>query len=167
MTHTSICPVCDMTATDSPIMAEHLGIRYRFCSEQCRANFIARPRLYVGMSVEKEGRKESIKCRKFRLDRDLSSSQTEEIGRALAQLMGVRETKVRKRSIAITYDLLQCRAEQIEACLFAAGIKLGGGGATVCAWAGFTTRKRTSWTIWMRPPRPAAAGHRPKVRRIP
>lgn len=127
MTHTSICPVCDMTATDSPIMAEHLGIRYRFCSEQCRANFIARPRLYVGMSVEKEGRKESIKCRKFRLDRDLSSSQTEEIGRALAQLMGVRETKVRKRSIAITYDLLQCRAEQIEACLFAAGIKLGGG----------------------------------------
>jgi YHS domain-containing protein len=116
-----------MKVTDDLISAEHLGIHYHFCSEQCRINFFSRPRLYVGKDAEKADRQAILKCRKFRLDQPLTLSQSEEVGKELGLLMGIKQVDVQSQAIAVTYDLRQCRAEQIEACLSGAGIKLGEG----------------------------------------
>src|SRR6476646_8915240 len=41
---TVLDPVCGMTvAADAPLHAEHDGTTYRFCSEHCRARFVADP----------------------------------------------------------------------------------------------------------------------------
>ena len=49
-------PVCGMTVPeDSPHRAEHGGHRYRFCSESCRAKFMADPGRYLAPAVAGEG----------------------------------------------------------------------------------------------------------------
>ena len=136
MDQTSICPVCAMEATDALISAEHLGIHYHFCSEQCRTNFLSRPLLYVGKDAKKAGRQETLKCRKFRLEQPLTTPQSDSISKELGLLMGVRQVEIQSQAIAITYDLRQCRAEQIEACLSGAGITLG---------EGWSDRLRLGW----------------------
>jgi hypothetical protein len=125
-----------MEATDDLISAEHLGMHYHFCSEQCRTNFLSRPLLYVGKDVEKTDRKEILKCRKFKLDQPLTIPQSEKISKELGLLMGIKQMDVQSQTIAITYDLRQCRAEQVEACLSGAGIKLG---------EGWSDRLRLGW----------------------
>src|SRR5215813_9332952 len=47
--NTAIDPVCGMTVTIKPEShrAEHDGRMYYFCSQKCRAKFIADPREYV------------------------------------------------------------------------------------------------------------------------
>jgi YHS domain-containing protein len=113
-----------MPATDNLLSTEHLGIHYSFCSEQCRTNFLSRPRLYVGKDAEKEDRHAILKCRKFRLDQPLTILQSEEVSKEVGLLMGVKQVDVQSQVIVVTYDLRQCRAEQIEAYLSGAGIKL-------------------------------------------
>ncbi|GAA1883766.1 heavy metal translocating P-type ATPase [Lapillicoccus jejuensis] len=46
---TTADPVCGMTvAADAPLAAEHDGTTYRFCSEHCRARFVADPEAVLG-----------------------------------------------------------------------------------------------------------------------
>lgn len=131
-----ICPVCAMGVVGDEISAQHLSIHYLFCSEQCRTNFLSRPLLYIGKNAKKPGQGEALKCRKFRLDQPLTPTQSEKVSNELGLLMGINEVDVQSQAIAITYDLRQCRAEQIEACLSGAGIKLG---------EGWSDRLRLGW----------------------
>jgi YHS domain-containing protein len=133
MINNTICPVCAMKVSSDDISTEHLSIHYLFCSEQCRTNFLSRPLLYIGKNAIMKDRQEILKCRKFRLDQALMPPQSESISKELGLLMG----KAHSQAIAITYDLRQCRAEQIEACLSGAGIKLG---------EGWSDRLRLGWT---------------------
>jgi hypothetical protein len=125
-----------MDIVDDEISAEHLSIHYHFCSEQCRENFLVRPLLYIGKNAIKKERHEILKCRKFRLDQPLTTSQSESVSKELRLLMGIKQVDVQSQTIAVTYDLMQCRAEQIEACLSTTGIKLG---------EGWSDRLRMGW----------------------
>jgi YHS domain-containing protein len=127
MNKQTICPVCAMNVAGNEISAEYLSIHYLFCSEQCRKNFLSRPGLYIGKDAAKTDRQEILKCRKFRLDQPLTTSQREKVSQEIRLLMGIKQVDVQSQAIAVTYELRQCRAEQIEACLSAAGIKLGEG----------------------------------------
>jgi YHS domain-containing protein len=136
MNKQAICPVCAMGVVGEEISAEYLSIHYLFCSEQCRANFLSRPLLYIGKNAKKAGQGEALKCRKFRFDQPLTPTQREKVSKELDLLMGIKQVDVQSQAIAITYDLRQCRAEQIEACLSTAGIKLG---------EGWSDRLRLGW----------------------
>jgi len=41
-------PVCGVGADELSISVNHSDLVYYFCMEQCRDNFLARPKLYVG-----------------------------------------------------------------------------------------------------------------------
>lgn len=133
---TNRCPVCGMTVTDTSPDAEHLGMHYRFCSQQCRENFMRRPSLYVGKNAPKRQGKAVHKCRKFRIDTPLAAAEAEQLDRALQQLMGIERVDIHGRDIAIGYDLLQCTAAQIEQCLQECGAHLG---------QGWGSRLRSGW----------------------
>lgn len=136
MNKNTICPVCAMNIVGDEISAEHLSIQYLFCSEQCRTNFLSRPLLYIGKNAIKKDRQEILKCRKFKLDQSLTTSQSKSVSKELGLLMGIKQVDVQSQAIAVTYDLRQCRAEQVEACLSTAGIKLG---------EGWSDRLRLGW----------------------
>ncbi len=130
------CPVCAMNVADDKISMQYFGIHYNFCSQQCHENFLSQPKLYVGKDAKKAGRQEVLKCRKFKLGQSLTILQIKKVGQELGQLMGIKQVDVQSQAIAVTYDLRQCRAEQIETCLAGAGIKLG---------EGWSDRLRLGW----------------------
>jgi len=123
------CPVCGMGTTDSAICADYLGIEYHFCMQQCRENFLARPKLYVGkQSLAKTGR-QIIKRRKFTLEQPLVGMRREDLMLALNQLMSVRNVSIAGNRVEIDYNLLELNAGQIEATLEKAGASMGAGWA--------------------------------------
>lgn len=132
----AICPVCAMDVVGDEISAKHLSIQYLFCSQQCRANFLSRPLLYIGRNAKRTGQREALKCRKFKLNQPLTPTQSEKVSEELGLLMGIKQVDIQRQAIAITYDLRQCRAEQIEVCLAGTGIKLG---------EGWSDRLRLGW----------------------
>jgi len=123
------CPVCGMDAAHSSIRSEHLGVEYRFCSEQCRETFIARPQLYLAGNSPKKAGRTIVKRRMFSLDQPVTSDQAQRLTEALNQLMGVRNVRIENQKIAIIYDLLEVTAEQIERILEDTGSGLGSGWA--------------------------------------
>jgi len=124
-----ICPVCGMDTGDSNICVDHLSIEYCFCTEQCRENFLARPRLYVGRKSPVYASREIIKRRTFTLDQTMTDIQCEGLMTALNQLMSVQNISVEKNRLSIDYNLLEINAEQIEAALVKAGVSMGSGWA--------------------------------------
>ncbi|EAU55192.1 YHS domain-containing protein [Mariprofundus ferrooxydans] len=123
------CPVCGMDAKDSTVHAEHTGIEYYFCTPQCRENFIARPQLYLGRQSAKSAGREIIKRRSFSLDQVIEGEMQAQLIQTMKQMMGVRDVEVNGRDVAITYDLLEATAEQMERALADAGAALGSGWA--------------------------------------
>jgi len=114
---------------DSTLCTDHLGITYRFCTEQCRDNFLARPKLYIGKkSPMREGRA-VIKRRTFTLDQPLAGMHREDLLMALNQLMSVRNVSIEGNRLSIDYNLLEVNAGQIEAVLVKAGVSMGSGWA--------------------------------------
>lgn len=130
------CPVCDMPVDAHIPAIEHLGIRYAFCSQQCHENFLQRPALYVGRNAPKRQGMAIHKCRKFRLNAPLDTHQAGVVADALWQLMGIEQVDIRGAEVAIAYDLMQCKAAQIEACLQQSGAGLG---------KGWSSRLRSGW----------------------
>jgi len=118
-----------MDAEDSPIHADHIGITYHFCSQQCRENFLDRPKLYVGIHAVRRAGREVVKHRTFLLDHPVEGIQPDQVIHALKQLMGVRDVRVNGREICITYDLLEATAEQLEQAISEVGARLGSGWA--------------------------------------
>lgn len=123
------CPVCDMDAKDSTIIAGHTGIEYHFCSRQCRENFLARPTLYVGKQSAMLAGKAIIKRRTFLLDCTVEKAVEQQLINVLQKMMGVGEVQINGREIAVSYNLLEATAEQLERAISDAGAALGSGWA--------------------------------------
>ena len=110
------------------IAVEYLGIRYAFCSEQCKERFISNPHLYVGRPGHKAPKQEGleiIKRRRLHLASHLTAEQVGVLTQALEAMMGIKKISVDGDRVEITYDLLQATAKQIEARLVEIGAQLG------------------------------------------
>jgi len=121
-------PVCGMTVEDGAIATDYEGIRYRFCSEQCRARFLATPHLYVGYPGHPAPRQrgvQAVKRRRFKLAQPLSAHEAALLSEELRGMMGVREIHAEGEQVEIAYDLLAVDAETIEARLAEIGLRLG------------------------------------------
>lgn len=123
-------PVCGMMVDTPNHVVDYQGIRFFFCSEQCKERFIANPHLYVGSpghSAPKQEGKEVIKKRRLHLVQPLSWQDAEILTAALREMMGVKAVIAQGDRVEITYDLLQATAEQIEVKLSEIGAMLGEG----------------------------------------
>lgn len=124
-------PVCGMDVDPAQFETTFEGIRYAFCSAQCRQRFAANPHLYIGVPGEKApGQKgvEVLKRRRFQLDAPLGRQENAILVEALGAMMGVKAVEIPDdRTVVITYDLLQATADQLEAKMAEAGSKLGEG----------------------------------------
>jgi len=123
------CPVCNMDASDSSVHADHKGVEYRFCMEQCRENFLARPLLYIGKQSPTKAGRQPIKRRSFTLDCPVVGLQRDALLMELNKLMSVRNITVEGDRLSIDYNLLEITAGQIEATLVRAGALMGSGWA--------------------------------------
>jgi len=116
-----------MDTGGSSIYANHSGLVYYFCTEQCQENFLVRPGLYIGNKAAKLRGREIIKRRTFMLEQVVTGLQRDAVMMALNQLMSVRNITVAGNKIAIDYNLLEVNAGQIEMALVKAGVLLGEG----------------------------------------
>ncbi len=123
-------PVCQMRVPPDQHAISYQGMNFAFCSQQCKDRFLANPHLYIGLPGErapKQAGQEVIKRRRLRLDAPLSDADAQAVVAQLLALMGVYSVELEAGELAITYDLLQATAEQIEETLQQAGARLGGG----------------------------------------
>lgn len=121
-------PVCGMSLSAHRNEIVYAGIRYGFCSDQCRERFEANPHLYIGTPGHKApGQRDmhAVKRRRFRLEQPLPAQEGELLAEYLRTMMGVREVHVDGKALDVTYDLMQASAEQIETHLAEIGLKLG------------------------------------------
>lgn len=130
------CPVCNMEVTNSDFQAEHLGISYWFCSQQCQKNFVSRPKLYLGVKSPRQTGKQVIKKCSFSLDTPVPENKAKEIMKTLNDMMGINEVKISGLKVSITYNLLEVTTKQIESTLEKSGTKLG---------EGWTDRLKRGW----------------------
>jgi hypothetical protein len=108
----------------------HRQMEFAFCSEQCRACFLAHPHLYIGypgVKAPKQDGKSVLKRRRLRLTRPLSGEGAAIVEEVLCGLMDVAQVSIAGEVIEITYDLLQVSAAEIKAALTGAGVRLGVG----------------------------------------
>jgi YHS domain-containing protein len=123
-------PVCGMQVSVDSLAIEYLGMHFAFCSQQCLDRFNANPHLYIGLPGEKapvQKGEEIIKRRSFRLEQPLTDAEVWILREELGAMMGIKQIEVVADVIAITYDLLQATAEQIEARIGEVGVRLGAG----------------------------------------
>jgi YHS domain-containing protein len=127
-------PVCGMMVEPGEREAVHDGLRYAFCSYQCRERFIAKPGLYVGARRKLAPKQRGVKLirqRRIRLHQALAQEQATELAAALREMMGVVQVRYVgpeptdsqaglgfginvAGEIDITYDLLQATVTQFE-----------------------------------------------------
>ena len=126
-------PVCGMEIPAAQFETVFEGLRYAFCSEQCRQRFAAHPHLYIGVPGEKAPKQkgeELLKRRRFQLDAPLDAHDAAILAEALGAMMGVKAIEIQDDNmVTLTYDLLQATAEQLEAKMGEVGAKLGAGWA--------------------------------------
>ena len=122
--------VCQMQVPSTSFATEYAGGHYAFCSAQCKDRFLANPHLYIGFPGRKapaQQGKKVIKCRRLLLSAPLDTTQTEQVKRALLEMMGIHEVCIEGNKIEIQYGLIQVTAEQIADKLALIGADLGGG----------------------------------------
>lgn len=126
-------PVCGMEVAPTQFETIFEGLRYAFCSEQCRQRFAANPHLYIGVPGEKaptQKGEEVFKRRRFQLDAPLAPQDAATLTDELGAMMGVKAVEIQDDNmVTLTYDLLQATAEQLEAKMVEVGAKLGEGWA--------------------------------------
>ena len=75
-------PVCGMRVDPDALAVEYQGMRFAFCSNQCRARFLANPGLYVGRpgrpAPRQRGQAERRR-RRIRLDAPLDDAQARSV----------------------------------------------------------------------------------------
>lgn len=121
-------PVCGMPVESQAIDAVYEGIRYFFCTAQCRDRFLATPHLYVGYPGHPAPRQrgvQAVKRRRFKLAQPLSAYEADLLREDLRGMMGVREIHADGRLVEISYDLMAVTAELIEDRLGRVGLRLG------------------------------------------
>jgi len=114
-----------MKVIDSHYRVEYQKMYFHFCSEQCRENFNAHPRLYSVASHRK--REERLKQRVLHLAEPMDDEVAALLVSYLKEMMGLREIVVDGDKLSISYDLLQVSAVQVERRLNEAGVQLGDG----------------------------------------
>lgn len=123
------CPVCDMVVAGRDHEVTYQNMPFVFCSDQCKARFLAHPRLYIGFpgsaAPKHEGRV-SLRRRHLRLEQPLSVEGKAILEGALCDVMGIDAVNVVGDRIDITYDLLEVSLEELEAILAGIGARLGG-----------------------------------------
>lgn len=132
MDETITDPVCGMQVSRDSFALEHLGIRYAFCSQQCQDRFRSNPHLYIGVPGKKAAKQKGVKIlkrRRFSLEQALTEAEASILEEALGAMMGIKGIEVAGDTIAITYDLLEATAEQIEIRIGQVGVGLGSGWA--------------------------------------
>ena len=132
-------PVCAMMVGEWENQYVYRGIGYAFCSQQCRERFIVVSELYVGrrgLLAPKQNGMQVIKRKHMPLSLPLTQAEFFELRGALLSMMGVtavhpvermtegkpgarrvertNSTTMRIEAVAITYDLFQATAEQLE-----------------------------------------------------
>ena len=125
-------PVCGMEVAPAQFETIFEGLHYAFCSEQCRQRFATNPHLYIGVPGEKAARQkgeELLKRRRFQLDTPLAAENAATLTEALGAMMGVKAVEIDGNTVALTYDLIQVTAEQLEAKMGEVGARLGAGWA--------------------------------------
>jgi YHS domain-containing protein len=123
-------PVCHMSVSETSFATEYAGIRYAFCSAQCKERFLENPHLYVGSPGRKAAAqqgKQIIKQRRMVLSAPLDNGQTDIVKRALREMMGIIDICIEGKAIDIRYDLMQVTVGQIADRLASVGSKLGNG----------------------------------------
>ena len=126
-------PVCGMEVDPAQLETVYEGLHYAFCSEQCRQRFAANPHLYIGMPGMKAPAQQGVellKRRRFQLDTPLAAQDAAILTEALGAMMGVKAIEIEDgNTVAITYDLIQATADQLEAKMPEVGAKLAAGWA--------------------------------------
>ncbi len=123
-----IDPVCGMRVGPDDRVVEYRGMRFAFCSEQCRERFRTHPGLYVGNPGAPAPRQRGEvrrRRRHLRLEAPLGEAQARAVVAHLRRLMGIEDVRVQGADVLITYDLLQVSLEDIENALGEAGARLG------------------------------------------
>lgn len=124
------CPVCGMSIQPDQFRIEYQGMRFAFCSAQCRERFQANPHLYIGRPgrpAPKQLGREIIKRRTLQLQRPLTGEQATCLINELESMMGIKRVDVEADRLRIHYDLLQATVEQIERRIEDIGDRLGHG----------------------------------------
>lgn len=126
------CPVCTMEVMQHQNEIVYQQMHFAFCSEQCKARFLAHPHLYIGFpgitAPVQEGQL-VLKLRRLRLGQPLSVEGEVLVDEVLRGMMGVTAVTVAGDTIEITYDLLQVSLEEMETVIVEVGARLGGGWA--------------------------------------
>lgn len=120
--------VCHMTVDNDDISLDFEGIKYAFCSEQCRERFQLNPHLYIGYpgnKAPKQKGKVVLKTRKLKLEEVLPVDMVDKVHESLKAMMGIDYVDIDGDILYITYDLLQATEAQIEKELTQLGIVLG------------------------------------------
>jgi len=145
-------PVCEMVVRPGQHEAAHDGIRYAFCSLQCRERFVARPGLYVGIRrkpAPKQMGMKLVRQRRMLLSHSLTRDLEAALLSALREMMGIVDVKYFEVTIApgntsqqsgdeapttagiggieITYDLLEATVAQLERKIVEVGGRFGNG----------------------------------------
>jgi YHS domain-containing protein len=122
--------VCGMMVAPESHRADYQGQAFAFCSAQCRERFVAHPHLYVGRPGRPAPKQQGLKVlkrRAFILDTPLDEAHAATLAASIGAMMGIEALVIEGSHMAVTYDLLQATAEQIEAALVKAGAQLGSG----------------------------------------
>ncbi len=122
--------VCDMMVAPDQHAADFQGRSFAFCSAQCRERFVANPRLYIGLPGRPAPKQQGLKVlkrRRFVLDSALDDTAAAIVHAQISAMMGIEALSIDGANMAVTYDLLQATAAQIESALGQAGASLGDG----------------------------------------
>lgn len=122
-------PVCGMLVESHNHEILFQQMHFVFCSEQCRARFLAHPHMYIGYPGQKAPKQEGqvlLKRRRLHLEQPLSAEGEALIQDLLLALMGVSNVAIAGDRVEVTYDLLQVSLEDVEKALTEAGARLGG-----------------------------------------
>ena len=121
-------PVCDMMVDSRQLAIDYLGMRFAFCSEQCKQRFLDNPNLYIGSAGHKAPRQEGrevLKRRRLKLSAPLSVEAETNLIEQVQSMMGIKRVEVDKDIVDVTYDLLEATEAQIEAAIAHSGAVLG------------------------------------------
>ena len=144
-------PVCHMLVPPDQNALNYQGMDFAFCSQQCKDRFLADPHLYIGVPGEPAPKQEGqkvLKRRRLRLEIPLSDTDARQVTEQLLAMMGVYSVDIAADELAITYDLLQATAEQIEATLQQAGARLGAGRLAAPGRTGRRLRPHVASVAW-------------------
>lgn len=115
----------EVRTADTGVSVEWSGVRYRFCSERCRARFVVTP-LFPTKGIRIVDIEPILKIRRLRFVAP-TAEMLHTACDVLLGMMGVRSATAVDKAIAEQYDLRQATLEQLEKTCTESGLVLRGG----------------------------------------